>query len=62
LTEAQMQELKDWIHTEVQYGVQAVLKGGSNSEFKGLPAPEETALAQAEERLSAKIDGLTVGG
>ena len=58
VTDEQMQQIKDWIHEEVQFGVQAVLKGGSNSRIKGLPSGEQTALAGTEQRLGAKLDAL----
>lgn len=51
LTDEQMAEIKKYLHDQVQAGVQAVLKGGGNSVFKGLPAGEVTAVQQVEDKV-----------
>ena len=51
MTDAQMAELKKYIHGQVQAAVQAVLKGGSNSTFDGLPAGEVSAVQQVEDKV-----------
>jgi GH25 family lysozyme M1 (1,4-beta-N-acetylmuramidase) len=58
MTPAQMQELKEYIDHRLQYAVWAVQKGGGNTVYDGLVAPEQTALALTEQRLGAKIDAL----
>lgn len=49
---------RKWISGQLQAAVQAVLKGGGNSVFKGLPTGEQTALQGTEQRLGAKLDAL----
>ena len=57
MTDAQMAELKrfvtETVHDQVQAAVQAVLKGGGNGTFKGLPAGEVSAVQRVESKLDA---------
>lgn len=43
--------VKKLIHDELQGAVQAILKGGSNSVFKGLPAGEIPAVQKVEDKV-----------
>jgi hypothetical protein len=47
------------IHDQVQAAVQAILKGGGNSSFNGLPVGEATAVQQVEDKLGEVQAALT---
>lgn len=45
-------EAQKWLHDQIQYAVLAVLKGGGNSVFDGLPAGQRTEVSQVYALLS----------
>lgn len=45
-------EAQTWVHNQLQAAVQAILKGGANSAFQGLPAGERTEVSNVYELLA----------